>query len=1121
VIEFGVLGPVEAVNADGPLLLGGPQQRALLAVLLLHRGELVSADLLIEGIWGEQAPATAPKIVHGYVSSLRKVLGEGLLETRGHGYVLLTQPGQVDADRFESLVADGDAAFRAGDATTAADCLGAALSLWHGPALAEFAYSSFAQVAIAQLEEARMVATERLLDAKLELGRDAELLPQLEALVREHPLRERLVGQLMLAQYRSGRQADALSTYRHARTRLIDELGLEPGPELQKLEASVLAQDPALASPEPRARPANGNGVAARARTVQRRGAALIVVGATTLLAAVGAVIAVLVSSGSGGVTVQAAPNSVAAIDPHGDRVAGVAAVGVRPSAIAYGANSLWVANLDDQTVSQIDARTLQTEHTFEFAYPPSGIATAKGDVWVVGSKPTQKSLSVDRINPQFGSVTAVDRVATVGPGSADTEGGTGNAGSVASQGGSVWVAPASGALTRISSPTGHRIAQLDPDAQPNAIATGAGAAWIADSEANNVDRVDPSGLVSPIPVGNGPSAIAVGDGAVWVADAGDDQVVRINPGTRAPETTIHVGHDPVGIATGDGSVWVADSGNGDVSRIDPETNRVIAVIHVGGSPQQLTVAAGRVWVTLDAASVNAAEPADLADTLRIDYGGDVSPMDPAVVEDPLAIQLLYETCAKLFNYPDRDGTAGTKLIPEVAAGPPVRSHDGRTNRFTIRPGFRFSPPSNQAVTAQDFKYELERVLSPHMKSLYAPDYGNIVGARAFSQGRSGDLTGVTVQGDKLTIRLVTPAANLPALLAQPQMCAVPPDTPMDPAGVRVISSAGPYRIASFAPGQGVVLTLNPAYKGDRPHRSARIDVAVDVPIKRAIANVESGRADLLPYSSYTAAEVLEFERGYGRVSAASRNGHQQYFVSATPELDFFAFNTHRALFKSARLRRAVNYALDRVALAKLGDYFVPLPERPATHYLPPEIPGYSKTQVYPLSPDLSRARKLASGYQRSKVVLYTCSAYPCPEQAEIVRTDLAAIGLRVQVRTFGTDSLFDLESKRDPQFDMAWAGWIPDAIDPASLFDTLLETDEAVPTFVDPAVRRELDTANQLTGVKRSNAYAHLDRQIALRQAPLAAFGNIYWRWFLSARTGCEKFGVYGVDLGALCNRN
>src|SRR5204863_1907948 len=179
----------------------------LLAVLLLHRGETVSTDRLLDALWGGQAPASAAKVIQGHVSHLRKALGDGLLATHGHGYVLQTAAGQVDLDRFEALVAEGRRALQAGEARIASERLGDALALWRGPPLADFSYEPFALTEIRRLEEAELAALEDRIDADLALGEHTRLVSELDSLVRQHPLRERLQAQLMLALYRCGRQA--------------------------------------------------------------------------------------------------------------------------------------------------------------------------------------------------------------------------------------------------------------------------------------------------------------------------------------------------------------------------------------------------------------------------------------------------------------------------------------------------------------------------------------------------------------------------------------------------------------------------------------------------------------------------------------------------------------------------------------------------------------------------------------------------------------------------------------------------------------------------------------------------------------------------------------------------
>lgn len=259
-IEFRILGPLEVVDHE-PLSLGGHKQRAVLAVLLLHRGEAVAADRLIEAVWAGRAPATAGKTLQVYVSNLRKPLGEGLLVTQGRGYLLATEPDQVDSDRFEKLAAKGREALEHEDPERARTWLEAALILWRGPALADFSYESFAQSEIARLEEARMATLESRIEADLRLGRHTALVPELEALAHEHPLRERLYEQLMIALYRSGRQVDALDRYQRARRKLIDDFGIEPGPRLQEIQRAVLTHDSMLDLPgrrRLRQRPAAG-----------------------------------------------------------------------------------------------------------------------------------------------------------------------------------------------------------------------------------------------------------------------------------------------------------------------------------------------------------------------------------------------------------------------------------------------------------------------------------------------------------------------------------------------------------------------------------------------------------------------------------------------------------------------------------------------------------------------------------------------------------------------------------------------------------------------------------------------------------------------------------------------
>ncbi|MFL5941702.1 MAG: BTAD domain-containing putative transcriptional regulator [Gaiellaceae bacterium] len=248
-IEFRILGSVAAVGDEGPLPLGAPKQRALLAFLLLHANEVVSRDRLIDAVWGAEPPRSAVSSLQVYVHGLRQALGSERIERHGTGYRLRLDPAELDFARFERLVERGGAALSSGRAADAAEDLRRALDLWAGAPLADLAGEPVHEEAAPQLEEHRLRAVELHHDAELALGRHDKLVPELERLVAAEPYRERLRAQHALALYRSGRQADALAACRAARTLLVEELGVDPGPELQELERRILQHDPSLAAP--------------------------------------------------------------------------------------------------------------------------------------------------------------------------------------------------------------------------------------------------------------------------------------------------------------------------------------------------------------------------------------------------------------------------------------------------------------------------------------------------------------------------------------------------------------------------------------------------------------------------------------------------------------------------------------------------------------------------------------------------------------------------------------------------------------------------------------------------------------------------------------------------------
>ena len=375
-MEFRILGPLEVVDEERPVVLQRGKQLALLAYLLLHPNELVSADRLIDALWGERPPPTAAKILQNAVSQLRRALGEDRLVTQAPGYRFRLEQGELDLHRFEQLAQEGR---QKGDARVLRD----ALAIWRGEPLANLRDEPFAQDAGRQLEEARLSVLEDRIDADLAAGRDAVLVPELEQMIAREPLRERPYGQLMLALYRDGRQADALETYQRARKMLSQEVGLEPGPQLQELERRMLNQDPAL---EPR--PAS-----TAISSSQRQRRRLVLAGAALVgLAALALGLVLTTGDAKSPVVI---PDSLVKIDPKTNKVVDVIGVGRLPVATALGGDFVWVVNVGDSTLTRVDSNSGDTR-TIGGLNNPAGITgDGNGNVWVT----TATYESVIRVN--------------------------------------------------------------------------------------------------------------------------------------------------------------------------------------------------------------------------------------------------------------------------------------------------------------------------------------------------------------------------------------------------------------------------------------------------------------------------------------------------------------------------------------------------------------------------------------------------------------------------------------------------------------------------------------------------------------------------------------------------
>jgi DNA-binding SARP family transcriptional activator/streptogramin lyase len=568
-MEFRILGPLEVIDEGRPVVLQRGKQLALLAYLLLHPNELVSADRLIDALWGHQPPPTAAKILQNAVSQLRRALGENRLVTQPPGYRFRLEQGELDLHRFEQLAQEGRTKH---DARILRD----ALAIWHGEPLANLRDELFAQHAARQLEEARLSVLEDRIDADLAAGRDAVLVPELEQLIAAEPLRERPYGQLMLALYRDGRQADALETYQRARKMLSQEVGLQPSPQLQELERRMLNQDPALA-PER---------TSTAIRSSQRHRRRFLLAGAALL--GVAAVALGLVLTNGGAKSPVVIPNSLVKIDPKTNKVVDVIRVGRLPVATALAGDFVWVVNNGDSTLTRVDTGSGHAQTVGGLNNPTGITADDNGNVWVT----TGTYESVIRVN---GKTLRPDIKLPLRH----------NAFLPAVGAGSLWVTEPPhnlgehGTLARINLATTKLERRYAVGIFPVAVAVGERAVWVANGADASVSRISLSDdSVQRIPVGLAPGGIVTRFGSVWLT-AGKNTIWKLNPETRQVEQIIDVGGSPFGLTAGPDSVWATLPDTGTVVRIDPRTNRVVKRIRLGFKPLTIAVGPDGVWVAV------------------------------------------------------------------------------------------------------------------------------------------------------------------------------------------------------------------------------------------------------------------------------------------------------------------------------------------------------------------------------------------------------------------------------------------------------------------------------------------------------------------------------------------
>lgn len=1110
-VEYRVLGPFEVRRGDDPVRLPTGNERALLAMLLLHANEPVSSDRLIDALWGEAPPPSAAKMVQIYISRLRQRLdpepapdaddGGAVLVTQAAGYQLRVEPGASDLDEFGHLRREGTRALASGNHARALAKLSQALALWRGPALADFSFAAFAQQEIGRLDELRVATLEDRIEAELALGRHADVVGELEALVGSHPLRERLRGQLMLALYRAGRQVDALAVYRETRRMLVDELGLEPGSELQELERAILRHHPSLDPPDAGLAPilaAEGDG-ATRARTLHRRRVGWIAVAAITIaVLPLALAIRALTSSGESG-AIEIPANGVGVID--GGKIVAVATVGASPADVAFGAGSLWVSSTDGHTVSRVDPGTGGVQQTIRVGSGASGIAADDRSVWVANSLDG----TVSRIDPRTNTV-----VQTIAVGSAPV--------SIALGRGAVWVASKDDqTVSRLDSRTGILTARIPVGAGPRAVAVGAGGVWVADETRGVVFHLDPARktVVDTVNVGNGPGGIAIGADAIWVANNLDGTLSRIDPRRATVTATIPVGDGPRGVAVVGEDVWVSNEFDGTLALVDPSTNSVTRTLRIGQRPEGIAASGSKLFV-----AIRSAGAAHRGGTLRLTGEGSYF----ASSVDTLNIGAWAATISTndgLVAFRKVGGVDGSQLVPDLAVALPTPTDAGRTYTFRLRSGIRYS--NGRLVRPEDFRRALERNFLVFHD---AAPYGAIVGAnRCAATPRRCNLShGIAIdeRAQTVTFHLRAPDPDFLYSLALPYAFAVPAATPASDVGTLPLPATGPYMIAGFRPGRELTLVRNPRFqewsKAAQPDGYPdRITWTLGVSKLDEVRRVERGQADVA-YDGVPPELEREVQTQYA----------SQVHVNPLRGVTYIFLNTRVPPFDDVRVRRALNYAVDRAAAVRRSARGAGA--QPTCQILPPGLRGFRRYCPYTLrpsanglwtAPDLDRARRLVSesGTRGAAVTVWVSDGHR--REGPVVSRLLRNLGYRVRVRHVSTGVYFNPatgpgDSRRRVQAGLV--SWLAESAAASAYITAFLSCSAFKPAngsnqnwseFCDRRIERRIRRALALQTrdpYLANQLWARIDRAIVDR-APLVPLFSLRQVDFVSRRVGNYQY--------------
>jgi len=503
-------------------------------------------------------------------------------------------------------------------------------------------------------------------------------------------------------------------------------------------------------------------------------------------------------------------------------------------------------------------------------------------------------------------------------------------------------------------------------------------------------------------------------------------------------------------------------------------------------------------------ASAASSSAAKKGGTMRLNMSEtDVDFSDPSLAYGTISWQIEYATQLKLMNYPDKPAPVGSRLRPEGAAAFPIISNNGKTYTFTIRKGLRFS--NGAAVTARNFKWAFDRAATKAQQSPATPFMSTVAGfTKAVNGGKNpAKVSGVTARGNKLIIRLTQPDGGMLSKLAMPFFAALPLTLKVNPKGAEAYPSAGPYYIASRAVNRRIVVKKNKFYKGSRPRNIDTFDVNVNSNLDQSLLQVRSNQRDYdmagLPATAHSG-----LAKQYG-------TNKGQYQVHPLVETDYVALNTSRSAFGSAKLRKAVNFAIDRPQMLRQRGAFA---GKRTDQILPPGMGGFKDAKLYPLKgADYKKAKSLA-GSSCKNVTLYTATSPTGQNLAQVLKFNLTQIGCDVSVKSFVGFAIYTAAGTKGEPFDAALVGWNQDYPDPYDFVDILLngnnihaDNNNNLAYFNNAKVNKLLASANRLTGSARYKAYGNLDIMIQKNYAPWAAYDNRNEREFVSKRTGGYLF--------------